>query len=120
MKRILVAVAILSTFTLTLFAGRAERIHVKVIKVEEGTSQGAEGYYTPTRISLQMPDGRIVIGSCVYRWGTKQYHPCGYPVSEADAEVKTNSIDLYWSASLDDKKLKSEHYKIEQVIKALK
>lgn len=116
MKQIFTIIALVA-LSATAFAGTTGRIHVKVLKVEEGTSQGAEGFYTPTRITLQMPDGRVVIGSWVHRWGMKQYHPCGYPVSEADAQVKDNSVDLYWSASLDDKKMKSERYKIEQVVK---
>ena len=101
----------------SVLCAAAGRQHVKVLSVEPGTAQGAYGYYTPTRITLGMPDGTTVIGSCAYLWGTKQYHPCDHPEVEADAQVKGNSIDLFWSASLDSKKEKTERYKIVQVIK---
>jgi hypothetical protein len=101
----------------SILCSASDRMHLKILKVEEGTAQGAQGYYTPTRITIQMPDGTVVIGTCRYIWGTKSYHPCAYPNTEAEGRLKGDSIDLYWSASLEGKKEKTERYKIEQVIK---
>jgi hypothetical protein len=80
---------------------------------------------TGATLSLQLPDGRVVIVNCTSKENMNMAErqqdiyrrSCRTPlVDEIQAEFKGKTAKLFWPASIDGKKFESETYKILAVL----
>lgn len=72
-------------------------------------------------ISLLLPDGRIAVVNCVSKYAPKfdyiNQRSCRIPlVDDIEAEFHGDKAKLFWSVSLDGKKMESETYKVVAVV----
>jgi len=70
-------------------------------------------------LTLQVPDGRIVVVNCASKFAERFRGPlgnrrsCRVPLNNViQAQFKGDNAKLYWNVSLDDSKQQSETYKI--------
>lgn len=69
-------------------------------------------------LTLQTPDGRLAVVNCTSKFqerfaGPGNVRSCRVPlVDEIQAEFNGDKAKLFWSVSLDGKKIQSETYKI--------
>jgi hypothetical protein len=73
-------------------------------------------------LSLQLPDGRIAVVNCDSKYAPS-YPPrntrrsCRIPlVNDIQADFDGDKAKLYWSVSIDGKKIESETYKVLAVL----
>jgi hypothetical protein len=72
---------------------------------------------TGATLSLQLPDGRIAVVNCVSKYKLKgdyiNRRSCRIPLAdEIQADFDGNNAKLYWTVSIDGKKVESETYKV--------
>lgn len=76
---------------------------------------------TGATLSLLLPDGRVAIVNCVSKYSPRgdyiNRRSCRMPiVDDISADFKGKSAKLFWSVSLDGKKMESETYKILAIL----
>lgn len=72
-------------------------------------------------LSLLLPDGRVAVVNCVSKYAPKgdyiNRRSCRMPlVDDIEAEFHGDKAKLFWSVSLDGKKMESETYKVVAVV----
>ena len=72
-------------------------------------------------LSLLLPDGRIAVVNCVSKYAPRgdyiNQRSCRIPlVDDIEAEFNKDKAKLFWSVSLDGKKMESETYRIVAVV----
>ncbi len=76
---------------------------------------------TGATLSLLLPDGRVAVVNCVSKYAPKADYinrrSCRIPlIDEIQVDFKGKNAKLFWSVSLDGKKVESETYKILAVL----
>jgi len=137
MKRIF-AIALLFLVALcTAFAkDKTPRVPVKVVERHDSDipynyayrnrSYGVAGHMNlhGATLTLALPNGDIAVVNCTSKFqerfaGPGNVRSCRVPlVDEFEAEFNGDKAKLFWSTSLDGKKMESETYKIVAVVKA--
>jgi hypothetical protein len=84
-----------------------------------GTAAGATFQVQGATLTLQLPDNRVVVVNCEYKFAEHMAGPignrrsCHVPlVNDVEAEFHGDSAKLTWTVSIDGKKTQSETYKI--------
>ncbi len=72
---------------------------------------------TGSTLSLQLPDGKVAVVNCVSKYRPRgdyiNRRSCRVPLTDdIQAEFHSDNAKLFWSVSLDGKKIQSETYKI--------
>lgn len=130
MKRFAIALLFLLVTT-TLFAKDKGLTTVQIVDRQNSESQydyvsvtgtdvhGATFSVTGATLTLLLPDGREAVVNCAWKFQERMAGPignrrsCHVPlVNEVQMETHGNGAKLYWSVSLDGKKMQSETYRI--------
>jgi hypothetical protein len=130
-KRSVIFVVLISLATAAYAKDAKARTEVKIIQREnnEGSYNYATYYgnqaaaanfkVTGATLTLQLPDGRTAVVNCVSKFQERFAGPignvrsCRVPlVNNIEAEFDGDNAKLFWSVSLDGKKIQSETYKI--------
>jgi hypothetical protein len=111
----------------------AQKLDVKVVHREDsarsyeyvtfnsytGTAAGATFQVSGATLTLELPDGRIAVVNCAYKFAEHFAGPignrrsCRVPLVEnIQAEFHGDNAKLIWIVSLDAKKTQSETYKV--------
>ena len=103
-----------------------DNVNCTGITRSEGTSTPAliRSYkVTGATLSLQLPDGRVAVVNCESKlnwteWKLNQvYRSCRVPlVNGVHAQFDSDKAKIFWSVSIDGKKMESETYKIVAVL----
>lgn len=124
-------IAITGLFLMCTIASWAQKLDVKIIDrqdkedsydyaaVYNNVAVGKTYKVHGTTLTLQLPDGRLVVVNCESKFAEHMAGPtgnrrsCHVPLVESiHAEFSGENAKLIWPVSIDGKKMKSETYKI--------
>ncbi len=74
---------------------------------------------TGATLTLELPDGRLVVVNCkgISKSSVVHTRDCRVPMGDTlDVDFRGDNAKLFWDVSLDGRKIKSETYKIISIL----